>query len=359
MLLLTGWFLIKNGTAILSFMNDKIFNYNKNFLLESGAVVTNLHLAYTTYGALNAVQDNVVWIFHALTANSKPHEWWPQMIGAGKIFDPEKYFIICVNMPGSCYGSIGPLNENPKTGEPYFHDFPFFTIRDMVRSYILLKENLGIKKIRIGIGGSTGGQQLLEWAVQEPDLFEYIFPIATNAVHSPWGKAFNASQRLAIEADGSWHEKKETAGMKGLEAARSIALLSYRTDTAYNKTQSELDDNLIEGFKSESYQRYQGAKLSARFNAFSYYTLTKSMDSHNLGRGREGVIQALKNIKAKTLALSMEGDILFPPYEQEFLASNIPGAHVKLILSDYGHDGFLLEFEQLTEAIKGFLKDKT
>ncbi|GAB3432593.1 homoserine O-acetyltransferase family protein [Niabella aquatica] len=336
-------------------MNQEVFRYTAPFTLESGAVLHHLHLAYTTYGTLNEAGDNVVWIFHALTANSCPHEWWPEMIGAGKVFDPGKHFIICVNMPGSCYGSISPLDVNPKTGNSYYHDFPFFTIRDMVHAYRLLQADLGITKIKIGIGGSTGGQQLMEWAVQAPELFEYIFPIATNAMHSPWGKAFNASQRFAIEADATWLNKTVDAGRRGLEVARSIALLSYRTDMAYNKTQSEATDDLIEGFKSESYQRYQGSKLSARFNAFSYYVLTKSMDSHNLGRGRGGVVQALNTIKAKTLALSMEGDILFPPYEQEFIAGNIPDAHVKLILSNYGHDGFLLEFEQLTEAIKNFL----
>lgn len=337
-------------------MKQEVFKYSGLFVLESGAVLQNLHLAYTTYGTVSNEEDNIVWIFHALTANSCPHEWWPEMIGEGRVFDPAKHFIICVNMPGSCYGSISPLDVNPSTGKAYYHQFPFFTIRDMVHAYRLLQTHLGITKIKVGIGGSTGGQQLMEWAVQDPDLFEYIFPIATNAAHSPWGKAFNASQRLAIEADNSWQNQADDAGRKGLEVARSIALLSYRTDMAYNKTQSEASDDLIEGFKSESYQRYQGSKLSARFNAFSYYALTKSMDSHNLGRGRGGVVAALNSIKAKTLALSMEGDILFPPYEQEFIASHIPEAHVKLILSDYGHDGFLLEFEQLTEAISHFLE---
>lgn len=337
-------------------MKQEVFRYKDVFILESGAVLPNLHLAYTTYGILNSNADNVVWIFHALTANSCPNEWWPEMIGEGRIFDPSEYFIICVNMPGSCYGSISPLDVNAVTGTSYYHDFPFFTIRDMVKAYRLLQAQLGIKKVQVGIGGSTGGQQLMEWAVQDPDLFGYIFPIATNAAHSPWGKAFNASQRLAIEADATWQYRSDDAGKKGLEVARSIALLSYRTDRAYNKTQSESNDELIEGFKSESYQRYQGVKLSARFNAFSYYVLTKSMDSHNLGRGRGGVVNALNSIRAKTLVLSMEGDILFPPYEQEFMASHIPGAHVKLILSDYGHDGFLLEFKQLTEAITQFFE---
>lgn len=315
----------------------------------------NLRLAYTTYGTINEDQSNIVWIFHALTANSNPHEWWPEMIGDGRLFDPQSDFIICVNMPGSCYGSSSPLDENPATGLPYYHDFPFFTIRDMASAYQLLQKYLGIKKIKVGIGGSTGGQQLLEWAVQDPTLFESIIPLATNAAHSPWGKAFNASQRFAIEADQTWLNKTADAGLKGMEVARGIALLSYRNATAYNKTQSETTEEAVEAFRSESYQRYQGTKLSARFNAFSYYVLSKSMDSHNLGRGRGSIVKALEMIKAKTLVLALEGDLLFPPEEQDFLAEHIPGAIVKLIQSDYGHDGFLLEFKQITNAVDSFL----
>lgn len=346
------------GAFISEHMQEAIFNYHKPFTLESGAVLTKLHLAYTTYGTINQAKDNVIWIFHALTANSKPHEWWPEMVGAGKLFDPERDFIICVNMPGSCYGSIGPLDQNPATGQPFYHDFPFFTIRDMTRTYQLLQQELGIEAIKIGIGGSTGGQQLLEWAVQDPGLFTYIIPLATNAIHSSWGKAFNASQRLAIEADATWQKAHPEAGKKGMEVARSIALLSYRNATAYNKTQVDASDAQLEDFRSESYQRYQGSKLAARFNAFSYYALSKSMDSHNLGRSRNGVIQALELIQAKALILSLEGDILFPPEEQDFLAQHIPGAIEKRILSDYGHDGFLLEFQQITEAINKFLNTK-
>ncbi|MGJ7032831.1 homoserine O-acetyltransferase family protein [Niabella hirudinis] len=335
-------------------MQQELFIHPDPFILESGTIFQNLRLAYTTYGIMNEEQTNIIWIFHALTANSNPHEWWPEMIGEGRVFDPARDFIICVNMPGSCYGSSSPLDVNPATGTPYYHDFPFFTIRDMARSYRLLQKQLGIRKIKIGIGGSTGGQQLLEWAVQDPALFEYIIPLATNAVHSPWGKAFNASQRFAIEADQTWQNKRPDAGLKGMEVARGIALLSYRNATAYNKTQSEHSDDQLEAFRSESYQRYQGTKLAARFNAFSYYALSKSMDSHNLGRGRGGAIKALEQIGAKTLALALEGDLLFPPEEQEFLAAHIPGGIEKLIRSDYGHDGFLLEFEQISEAIKRF-----
>ena len=337
-------------------MQQKSFKYDQPFLLENGTSLPKFHLGYTTYGKLNGAGDNVVWIFHALTANSKPHEWWPEMIGEGKLFDPAEDFIICVNMPGSCYGSISPLDENPESGVPYFHDFPFFTTRDMIRSFQLLKKELGIDKIKIGIGGSMGGQQLLEWAIEEPELFESIIPMATNAAHSAWGKAFNASQRLAIEADTTWQEKNKDAGKKGMEVARSIGLLSYRNATAYNKTQTDPSEDVLDNFRSESYQRYQGTKLSARFNAFSYYVLSKGMDSHNVGRGRGGVVKALGRIRAKTLVLSLEGDILFPPDEQEFLANHIQGAKLKLIRSDYGHDGFLLEFEQISEAIKQFLE---
>ncbi|AHF15096.1 homoserine O-acetyltransferase family protein [Niabella soli] len=336
-------------------MTQQVFTYDQPFALESGAVFHNLRLAYTTYGSMNGDRSNIIWIFHALTANSNPHEWWPEMIGEEKIFDPARHFIICVNMPGSCYGSSSPLDTNPETGVPYYHNFPFFTIRDMAGAYRLLQKELGITKIKIGIGGSTGGQQLLEWAVQDPELFEHIIPLATNAVHSPWGKAFNASQRFAIEADQTWKNKAADAGLKGMEVARGIALLSYRNATAYNKTQSESSEDTLESFRSESYQRYQGTKLAARFNAFSYYVLSKSMDSHNLGRGRGTVIKALEAIRAATLVLALEGDLLFPPEEQDFLAEHIPDAIVRHISTDYGHDGFLLEFEQISEAIKKFI----
>ena len=153
------------------------FNYKQPFALDSGIVLPAWHLEYTTYGRLNPAGDNVIWIFHALTANSDPAEWWPGLVGKGMLFDPSVYFIVCVNMPGSCYGSIGPLDREPDRNEPYYHNFPFFTPRDMIRTYQPLREFLGIRKIHVGIGGSMGGQQLLEWAIEEPELFYYIIPI--------------------------------------------------------------------------------------------------------------------------------------------------------------------------------------
>ncbi|MDQ2720871.1 MAG: homoserine O-acetyltransferase [Bacteroidota bacterium] len=332
-----------------------IYKSEEQFTLESGYSLPGLHLAYATYGSLNKTKDNVVWIFHALTANSNATDWWAGLVGEDKLFNPKNYFIVCVNMPGSCYGSIGPLDKNPHTGEPYYHDFPFFTPRDMIRSYQPLRKYLGIKKIKIGIGGSMGGQQLLEWAIEEPHLFENIFPIATNAQHSAWGIAFNASQRMCIEADSSWKDKNAKAGIEGMKAARSIALISYRHYDTYHASQSDHNIEKIENYKSESYQKYQGEKLSNRFNAFSYYFLSKGMDSHNVGRGRISVENALGKIKARTHAIGIYTDILFPLSEQQLIAANVVGAQFTAIHSLYGHDGFLLEFEQIQKIISQFL----
>ncbi|MFL9482552.1 homoserine O-acetyltransferase [Chitinophagaceae bacterium LWZ2-11] len=341
----------------------KIYKHEQPFHLESGKVLQQLQLAYTTLGSLNDEKDNVVWIFHALTANSNAPEWWPGLVGTGYLFDPEKYFIVCVNMPGSCYGSSNAFDVDVETGNPYYHSFPWFTTRDMIKAYKHLKKYLGIDKIHIGLGGSMGGQQLLEWAVDEPDTFEYIIPIATNAKHSPWGVAFNASQRLCIENDVTWPQKNEQAGIDGMKVARSIALISYRSYETYSITQqgftkltegASVDDQV---FNAESYQRYQGEKLAKRFNAFSYYFLSKGMDSHNVGRGRDSVKEALKKITAKTLVIGITTDILFPINEQMFLGDNIPGAKYEVIESLYGHDGFLLEFEKIETLIKAFVKN--
>lgn len=336
----------------------KLFHFNKSFTLESGFTFPSYHLAYTTLGELNEKKNNVVWIFHALTANSQPAEWWSGFVGDDKLFDPKKYFIVCVNMPGSCYGSISPLDTNPLTNEPFYHNFPFFTPRDMIRSYQPLKEELGIRKIKIGIGGSMGGQQLLEWAIEEPELFVNIFPIATNARHSAWGIAFNASQRMSIESDCTWRQKHENAGIEGMKAARSIALISYRHYETYHASQSEDQPDKLDAYKSESYQKYQGEKLAKRFNAFSYYFLSKSMDAQNVGRGRGGIENALKKITAKTLVIGIYSDILFPLCEQKFIAENVAGAQFAAVHSLYGHDGFLLEYEQMRLIIERFLEER-
>ncbi len=339
-----------------------IFKYYNSFTLESGVTLPGYHLAYTTHGKLNADKSNVIWIFHALTANSNPLEWWPGLVGDGRFFDPAKYFIICVNKPGSPYGSISPLSINPQTNQPYYHEFPLCTIRDMVRTYQHLKDHLGINKIFIALGGSTGGMQLLEWAIEEPSLFEHIVPIATNAVLSPWGIAFNAFKRMAIEADSSWLERRPDAGQKGLAAARSIALLSYRHYNGYDITQARdkafvaLHNEVT--FASDNYQRYQGLKLVNRFNALCYYRLSQSMDSHDVGRKRGGVEAALHKITAKTLVIGIKSDVLYPIAEQEYLQKTIRSAELLNIASDFGHDGFLLEYEKIEPALRKFIEDK-
>jgi homoserine O-acetyltransferase/O-succinyltransferase len=331
------------------------FEYNAPFELECGTTLSSFHLLYDTFGALNEDRTNVVWIFHALTANSNPTEWWDGLVGNGKFFNPDEYFIICVNMPGSCYGSISPIDRDSTTGKQWLHDFPLFTTRDMVRAYDKLRKHLQIESIYIGIGGSMGGQQLLEWAIEQPTLFEHIVPIATNAKHSAWGIAFNGSQRMAIEADATWKNKAIDAGANGLAVARSIALLSYRHYTAYNQTQTDTDSSLVD-FKAEKYQKYQGEKLVKRFNAFSYYSLSKSMDAHNIARGRKSIKLALQQISSKALVIGITSDILFPVTEQQELAAHIPNAAYAEIDSTYGHDGFLLEFEAIEKQLKAFLQ---
>ena len=337
-------------------MQAKTFEHGRPFNLESGTIIPGFRLAYTTAGQLNEAKDNVVWIFHALTGNSDPLDWWSGLVGTGKIIDPARHFIVCVNMPGSCYGSTGPLDYNPRTGEPWYHEFPFFTPRDMARAYHYLRLHLGIERIWLGMGGSMGGQQLLEWATEEPHLFEKIIPMATNAFHSAWGKAFNASQRMCIESDPTWKERHPQAGMEGMKVARSIALLSYRHYRTYAATQQD-DPERLEHYRAESYQRYQGDKLAARFNAFSYHALTKGMDAHHLGRSRGSIHEALASIRAKTLVIGINTDVLYPPEEQEYIARQIPGGQFALLHSHYGHDAFLVEYEKLEEMIRPFLTD--
>jgi len=283
----------------------KYYKHTKSFVLESGIELPELDIAYESYGELNAVKDNVIWICHALTANADAADWWGGLIGEGKLFDPEKHFIVCANMIGSCYGSTGPTSTNPATDKPYGKDFPLVTIRDMVAAHQLLQQHLGIDRIKLAIGGSMGGQQVLEWAITDPDLFEYIVPLAANAQHSPWGIAFNDAQRMAIKADPTIHDDTPEAGKNGMEAARAIAMLSYRHYQTYQRTQAEPNDEKIDDFRASSYQRYQGLKLRKRFNVWSYFALSRAMDSHNVGRGRGGVGAALQRIRAKTFAIGI------------------------------------------------------
>lgn len=334
-----------------------IYQHTKHFKLENGKKLRELKIAYQTFGKLNAKKDNVIWACHALTANADVADWWKGLFGDKYLFNPDEHFIICANVLGSHYGTTNPLSVDPVTGNPYYLAFPEFTIRDMVQAHELLAAHLGISTIKVLIGGSLGGQQAVEWSLAQSTTIENLILVATNAFHSPWGIAFNESQRLSISTDRSFYAQQPEGGLKGLKAARSIALLSYRTYEAYGATQVESVNDKTSGFRASSYQNYQGEKLCKRFNAYSYWYLTKAMDSHNVGRGRKSVIDALKTIKSNTLVIGIENDFLFPIVEQEFLGKHIPGAQFHSIKSAYGHDGFLIETDILTNIIGNFLKE--
>ncbi|MBX9852420.1 MAG: homoserine O-acetyltransferase [Cytophagaceae bacterium] len=335
-------------------MENQVYKYTQKFTLESGEKIDGFQIAYSTSGKLNANQDNVIWVCHALTANSDAEAWWCGLVGPNSLFDPAKYFIVCANILGSCYGTSGPAELNPQTNKPYFLSFPQVTIRDMVAAHELLRAHLGIQKIHTCIGGSLGGQQALEWSIIKPELISNLILLATNASHSPWGIAFNESQRLAIKADPTWQDNSLSAGREGLKAARAVALLSYRNYHTYEHSQSEDDVNKLDDYKASSYQNYQGEKLVNRFNCHSYLYLSKAMDSHNVGRGRGSVKSALQSVKANTLLIGIKSDILFPVSEQILLSQQIPNAVYHEIDSLYGHDGFLIETEKIGNLIKAF-----
>ncbi len=335
-------------------MENQLFALPDPFALESGAALAGAQVAYRTWGQLSATRDNVVWVCHALTANADVLDWWPGLFGAGCLFDPADWFIVCANVLGSCYGSTCPLDADPATGLGRYQDFPLLTIRDLVAAHEALRLELGLAHIHTLIGGSLGGQQALEWATSQPDVIGHLVVIATSARHSAWGIAFNEAQRLAIEADATYHEGRPGGGDAGLAAARAVALLSYRGYEAYGNTQTDPDDDLLRDFRASSYQRYQGNKLVARFDAYSYVVLSRAMDSHHLGRGRGGVAAALAGIRARTLVLGITSDVLFPLSEQHTLAEGIPGAVYGELDSGFGHDGFLLETTKITQALEVF-----
>lgn len=340
-------------------MSLKHFKYNRAFSLESGISLPSLKIAYHTYGKLNADKNNVVWVSHALTANSDVFDWWKGLFGEDDLFNPQDYFIVCANNLGSCYGTTGPLSINPDTRQPWFSYFPQITVRDQAKTLDLLRQHLGIERIHTLIGGSLGGQIAQEWTLQQPGLTQNLILLATNVQHSPWGIAFNESQRLAVKADRTYFSNTEEGGQKGLQAARSIALLSYRNYNTYKATQEESNHDKIGNYAAASYQRYQGEKLVKRFNAYSYVRLSEAMDSHNIARNRgEAIAPVLKQVKANTLVIGITSDLLFPVSEQQFIAKHIPGAAYNEIDSLYGHDGFLIETQKISESISRFFQNQ-
>ena len=335
------------------------FHYNNAFTSEQGAILPGLTIAYHTYGTLNAEKNNVVWVCHALTSNSAVADWWPGVVGENTVIDPAKYFIVCANILGSCYGSSGPATNDPATGETYYNRFPAITIRDMVHAHILLRKHLHIENIYLLMAGSMGGYQALEWSVMEPENIQNLFLITTSAAESAWGIAIHTAQRLAIEADPTWTNHSRDAGQSGLKAARAIGIVTYRNYNLLVEKQSDADAEKMDHFKAESYIKYQGKKLADRFSVHSYWLLTKAMDSHNLARGRNKTIeQVLQSIKQKTLIVGITSDILCPVVEQKFIAAHLPNATFREIDSLYGHDGFLIESKKISHLLSAWMDNR-
>ncbi len=331
-------------------MNILYYKHPEPFVLESGEVLPELTIAYTTYGTLSKTHNNVVWVCHALTANSDVREWWPHTVESGAILDPEEHFVVCANILGSPYGTTAPLHTNPATGEPYYGDFPTITIRDIVRAHQIMADVLGVGDIDMILGCSVGGFQAIEWAVMEPKRFNKLILVATAAKATPWCIAIDETMRMAIRADKSFGERRADAAMDGLATARAIALLSYRGSHGYNITQQNPDER-IDNHRASSYQRYQGEKLCKRYDAYSYCTILDSFDTHDIGRGRGGVEAALKSIEAETIVVGITTDILFPAADLRELAEIIPNASYKEIESLFGHDGFLVEHQQFNDML--------
>ncbi len=328
------------------------------FAFEAGGCLDQIEIVYHTSPREYQKGDHVVWLCHALTANSDPRDWWPEMVGNSCCIDPNKDFVVCVNIFGSAYGTTGPrhfyatqYNCNT-TAIPL--DFPKFTVRDTARLFTLVREHLGIEHVDLLIGSSIGGFHALEWAIMEGDVIRNAAFIATAPRVSPWLSAWMEAQRMAIESDPTFRACKSLdGGRKGLETARAISLISYRSFDGYNLTQYETDDNCLFATRAASYERYQGEKLVKRgFDAYSYYYLLNCVDSQNVGRDRGGIAVALSKITAQTIVIAITSDGLFPPSESKEWAPFISNAQYFEIESRFGHDGFLLETEQITNILK-------
>ena len=333
----------------------QFYHHEQAFVLENGGVLPRLTVAFHTYGTLNEEGSNVIWVCHALTANSHVADWWEGIYGREKVLDPQRYFIVCANIIGSCYGTTCPRSIAPETGRPYGTDFPLFSIRDIVQAHELLRQHLQINEIALCIGGSCGGHQVLEFAWLLPDKIKKIALLVTSARETAWAIAIHESQRLAIQADATWRDNTDNGGSAGLKAARGMGLIGYRTFDAYKNNQTDIDERL-DSFRAASYIRYQGDKLLRRFYAQCYWYLTKALDTHHIGRGRGGAEEALRHLKMSALVVAIDSDLLIPPSEQRFLAAHLPHADFLELHSPFGHDGFLIETEAVNRAVMDWME---
>lgn len=346
-------------------------------ILESGEKLGPITLAYETYGELNEQKSNAILVVHALSGDAhaagyhkddeKPG-WWDIMIGPGKAFDTDKYFIICSNIIGGCKGSTGPSSINPKTGKPYGLDFPIITIKDMVNAQRHLIDFLGIEKLLCVTGGSMGGMQVLQWVASYPEIARSAIPIATATTHSPQQIAFNEVGRQAIMADPHWNNGNYYGGelpARGLAVARMVGHITYMSDSSMAEKFGRRFKNGSKfhkfgtDFEVEGYLQYRGDNFVKRFDANSYLYITKAMDLFDLSNGKP-LYEVFKGIDTKLMVIAFKSDWLYPAYQSHSIVKALKVAGVNAtyceIFSTYGHDAFLIEVEQQERLIKHFLK---
>ena len=349
--------------------------------LECGRTLSPVTQVYETYGELSAARDNAILIFHALSGDAhvagyhSPQDrkpgWWDVMVGPGKPFDTERYFVLCVNVIGGCKGSTGPASTDPQTGEPYGTAFPMLTIGDMVRAQKRLVDHLGIERLLAVAGGSMGGMLALDWAVRFPKSIASVIAVATSARLNAQGIAYNEVGRQAIMADPEWHggNYQETGRRptRGLAVARMAAHITYLSETAlHTKFGRALQDRSVvtygfdADFQVESYLRYQGSTFVDRFDANSYLYITRAMDYFDLAVSYDGVLaNAFRGSPSRFCVISFSSDWLFPTTESRDLvrALTAVAANVSFceIQTDHGHDSFLLDEPEFHRVLAGFL----
>ncbi len=326
------------------------------FDLESGARLPSLTVAFRTWGRLDPEGGNAVLVCHALTGSPDLERWWSPLLGPGRALDPAHDFVVCSNVLGSCYGTTGPATERPDGAGRWGGSFPDVSVRDMVRVQAALLDTLGVRRLRLVLGGSLGGMQALEWAATLPERVAAIAPMAVSARHSAWCIAFSEAQRQAIFADPRWrggsypaHDPPEA----GLAVARQIAMCSYRSRESLERRFSR--EPAGDGrFAVEGWLAHHGRALVERFDAASYVALTRSMDTHDVGRGRGGVREALARVRVPALVVSIDSDVLYPPPEQRELAEALPEGRLATLRSPHGHDAFLIEGDAVNGLLAGF-----
>jgi len=344
--------------------------------LESKEKLGPVTLAYETYGALDAQKSNAVLILHALSGDAhaagflegdKKPGWWDDLIGPGKAFDTEKYFVICSNVLGGCRGSTGPASINPKNNKPYGLDFPLISINDMVRCQRTLVESFGIERLLCVVGGSMGGMQALAWMIEFPDKIKSAIPIATAMRHTPQQIAFNEVGRQAIMADPNWaggNYYGKVTPSKGLSLARMIGHITYMSDSSMaekfgRQKKTDAKGGFSADFEVEGYLHYRGDNFVKRFDANAYLYITKAMDNFDATRGRS-LSEVFKGLRAQVLVIAFRSDWLYPTYQSKEIVKacklcGVPASFCE-IDSTYGHDAFLLEVDEETRLISHFLK---